>query len=275
MTGGGGADTQFIMPIPATGTANGFRLTQAQDTVIFVVDQTVDYNNTNELQTVMIDSSENATQKVYRLWLDPPLVPGSPVYRYITVPKATIQIDSSENVDREVFRIWTNPQTPGSPTFRYITVSKSSAGGTPGSVSLGSDFVSSTTTVAPALTYTLPTTGRYMVQFWGTWTSSATANGCKASFTLSGGGSGTQLTGYGDAAIVGTAAASNVTHRLNGFGAEIVAPTAGSATIQHLKMDAIINVTTVGTLNLNFGAEASASTSTLQTGATMVITKIQ
>lgn len=279
-TSGGGVDTQYLEPLPAVGSPkNGFWLTAARDTVQFIIDPTVDYNNTNELQNLSFEGTQG---RLYILPLGNSVqLPDSSSVNEIQTPSfsnttgllsltqtgTTAAILPAQNAGTNTKYLRSN----GTGAMTWETAS----GGGSTYYALGSTITATNTTFQTAITAPL-VPGNYKVEFVGTFTSSSTATGVKLAFKYEGADiySNGFIQGDISNAVASTAVRFPISLIGNNDGAQLTTPSVVNTGQSH-NLYSILTFTISDSANLlvRFASENTNST-TLQAGSSLIVTKI-
>lgn len=142
---------------------------------------------------------------------------------------------------------------------------------------LGSDFTTSTTSLqSTALAYTFPSTGTYEVKVYGSYTVSNTANGINVGFIDSGGLVASYITGKHIAFTNNTNSSTTETRRpISAIGTTLSTASAFAASTQYVVMsEALITVSTAGTITFGFASGSGSYSATLQAGSSLIVEKL-
>lgn len=143
-------------------------------------------------------------------------------------------------------------------------------------VTLADHFVTtSSTALNTSLTYTFPEAGLYMIRFYGAYTSSLTTNGCRIKFNWTG---AIQFgTGYWKGSIASNASvATELMRSIGSIGNDelVTSGVVPTSAAHNLEGQYLRNVPAGATLTIQFGAELSATSTTLIAGSTLIIQKL-
>jgi hypothetical protein len=142
---------------------------------------------------------------------------------------------------------------------------------------LGSDFTTSATSLqSTALTYTFPSTGTYEIKVYGSYTCSNTANGINVGFIDSGGLAASYITGKHMAFTNNTSSSSTETRKpISAIGTTLSTASVGASSTQYTVMsEALITVSTAGTITLGFASGSGSYSATLQAGSSLIVEKL-
>lgn len=142
---------------------------------------------------------------------------------------------------------------------------------------LGSDFTTSATSLqSTALAYTFPSTGTYEIKVYGSYTCSNTANGINVGFIGSGGLVASYITGKHSAFTNNTSSSSTETRKpISAIGTTLSTASVGASSTQYTVMsEALITVSTAGTITLGFASGSGSYSATLQAGSSLIIEKL-
>ena len=142
---------------------------------------------------------------------------------------------------------------------------------------LGSDYTTSATSLqSTALTYTFPSTGTYEIKVYGSYTCSNTANGINVGFIDSGGLVASYITGKHMAFTNNTSSSSTETRKpISAIGTTLSTASVGASSTQYTVMsEALITVSTAGTITLGFASGSGSYSATLQAGSSLLIEKL-
>ena len=135
---------------------------------------------------------------------------------------------------------------------------------------LGSDFTTSATSLqSTALAYTFPTTGTYEIRVYGSYTCSNTANGINVGFIDSGGLVASYVTGKHSAFTNNTSSGTTETRKpISAIGTTLsTASVFAASTAYTVISEALITVSTAGTITLGFASGSGSYSATLQAGS--------
>lgn len=290
----GGGATQYLNPYIIGGDTVGFYLTVAQDTVLFL--KTIDtasyccppYIGNDTLYIgdhyVVLPSGEATTvgdTPTLNMTLTGVNITGEVIDGSITPAKLDrtyleTEVDGSTTNEIEL------PSQTGN-SGKYLSTNGTSpswetvSGGSSKALDrLASDFATTATSLQTTdIAYTFPSTGLYHVVLLANFQTSNTNGGIKAAYAASGGLAYDFLSGYirapidiFDATTERVSSFATITSGVNTTG---VNP---SGSPHHLQSDMLINVTTAGTITLNFASESGSYTATLNAGSTLIIEKL-
>jgi hypothetical protein len=142
---------------------------------------------------------------------------------------------------------------------------------------LGSDFTTSATSLqSTALTYTFPSTGTYEIKVYGSYTCSNTANGINVGFIDSGGLVASYITGKHSAFTNNTSSGTTETRKpISAIGTMLsTASVFAASTAYTLISEALITVSTAGTITLGFASGSGSYSATLQAGSSLIVEKL-
>lgn len=142
---------------------------------------------------------------------------------------------------------------------------------------LGSDFTTSATSLqSTALAYTFPTTGTYEIKVYGSYTCSNTANGINLGYIDSGGLVASYITGKHMAFTNNTSSGTTETRKpISAIGTTLsTASVSASSTQYTLISEALITVSTAGTITFGFASGSGSYSATLQAGSSLIIEKL-
>lgn len=142
---------------------------------------------------------------------------------------------------------------------------------------LGSDYTTSATSLqSTALTYTFPSTGTYEIKVYGSYTCSNTANGINVGFINSGGLVASYITGKHTAFTNNTSSGTTETRKpISAIGTMLsTASVFAASTAYTVISEALITVSTAGTITLGFASGSGSYSATLQAGSSLLIEKL-
>jgi len=142
---------------------------------------------------------------------------------------------------------------------------------------LGSDYTTSATSLqSTALAYTFPSTGTYEIKVYGSYTCSNTANGINVGFIDSGGLVASYITGKHMAFTNNTSSSSTETRKpISAIGTTLSTASVGASSTKYTVMsEALITVSTAGTITLGFASGSGSYSATLQAGSSLLIEKL-
>jgi len=142
---------------------------------------------------------------------------------------------------------------------------------------LGSDYTTSATSLqSTALAYTFPSTGTYEIKVYGSYTCSNTANGINVGFIDSGGLVASYVTGKHSVFTNNTSSSSTETRKpISAIGTTLSTASVGASSTQYTVMsEALITVSTAGTITLGFASGSGSYSATLQAGSSLLIEKL-
>jgi hypothetical protein len=142
---------------------------------------------------------------------------------------------------------------------------------------LGSDFTTSATSLQTTdLAYTFPSTGTYEIKVYGSYTCSNTANGINVGFIDGGGLVASYVTGKHTAFTNNTSSGTTETRKpISAIGTMLsTASVFAASTAYTVISEALITVSTAGTITLGFASGSGSYSATLQAGSSLIVEKL-